>query len=58
MCCAGEEHYVQVGAAAANHLNPMGRASLTKVDPHTLSRASIIKVWLSPKLTHKDKFGA
>eukprot|EP00878_Enallax_costatus_P000726 GHUV01000839.1.p1 GENE.GHUV01000839.1~~GHUV01000839.1.p1 ORF type:complete len:832 (+),score=189.21 GHUV01000839.1:2414-4909(+) len=45
----GEEHYVQVGAAAANHLNPMGRASLQKVDPHTLSRASVIKIETGPQ---------
>ncbi|KAF8059373.1 PMA1 [Scenedesmus sp. PABB004] len=45
----GEEHEITLGAAAANHLNPMGRASLGRPDQATLARASIIKVDVNPE---------
>ena len=41
---AGEENTITVGAAAANHLNPLGRASMQRPDAATLARASLVRV--------------
>eukprot|EP00882_Tetradesmus_deserticola_P005625 GHRQ01005921.1.p1 GENE.GHRQ01005921.1~~GHRQ01005921.1.p1 ORF type:complete len:1073 (+),score=431.52 GHRQ01005921.1:381-3599(+) len=40
----GEEVHITLGAAAANHLNPMGRASMQRPTAEMLSRASVISV--------------
>jgi H+-transporting ATPase len=39
-----DEHTVDVGAAAANFANPLGRASMQAATPGQLARASVIKV--------------
>lgn len=41
---SGEEKYITLGQTAANHLNPLGRASMQRPDAHTLARASVISV--------------
>eukprot|EP00879_Flechtneria_rotunda_P000106 GHRR01000160.1.p1 GENE.GHRR01000160.1~~GHRR01000160.1.p1 ORF type:complete len:747 (+),score=230.67 GHRR01000160.1:4862-7102(+) len=45
----GEENTVTVGGAAASYANPLGRASIRKPDPRTLSRASLVKVETGPQ---------
>lgn len=42
--CAGGEAEVQVGAAAANYANPLGRVSVKRPKADALARASIVSV--------------
>lgn len=42
--CAGEQHVITVGAAAANYANPLGRASMQRPSADRLARASVITV--------------